>query len=57
MSASPEMVNIAAAADYLAVSELMVLRMIRYGRLVGYVDLAQVDALMQPIGSWADSGG
>lgn len=44
-----EFVTIAEAADYLSMSESLVRRMIGDGRLIGYVDLDEIDAWMQPI--------
>jgi hypothetical protein len=46
----PKFVTVEQAAQHLSVSRSLMLRMVRDGRLVGYVDLAQADAKVRPVG-------
>ena len=46
---APEFATVEQAADHLSVSRALMLRMVRDGRLAGYVDLAEVDAKVRPI--------
>jgi hypothetical protein len=46
---APKFVTVEQAAQHLSVSRSLMLRMVRDGRLVGYVDLAQVEAEVRPM--------
>jgi hypothetical protein len=46
---APEFVTVEQAADHLSMSRSLVLRMVRDGRLTGYINMSEIDARLRPI--------